>query len=390
MSGRVFLVSLVIFLDMLVALGVTLAALPFYVQSLGAGARGVGICVMVFSFFQALLTPVWGNLSDRIGRRTVAQIQLAGATVGMGIVALAPSFGFVVLGRAIAGTFGATNMLMMATISDVSSNEKRTSAMAIGGVALGLGGFVIGPAMGGALSNVSLRAPFVAATAIAFVNALAVRFIVPATSPASGKEDVRFDRASLARATKDIRVRGALLLHALFMMGGAAYNVCMALYAKAKFDLDARTVGMMLGSLGLATTVGQAGPVAWLAKRFGEMRVIVFGCTLLALTSATIVAAPSTATLFACHVIYGLAASLTIPCKVAVLTKGAPPELRGTALGVFFAVQSSVMVVFPPFYGSLFDKVSISAPLQVAAVMMAAMAFWGWAWSYLVSRRSVA
>ena len=135
-----------------------------------ASASG-GLLISVYAITQFIFAPIIGNLSDKYGRRPVLLSSLLGFGIDYIVLALAPTYAWLFVGRVIAGITGASFTTASAYIADVSTAENRTKNFGLIGAAFGLG-FIIGPALGGLLAGWGIRAPFYAAAGLCLLNAL--------------------------------------------------------------------------------------------------------------------------------------------------------------------------------------------------------------------------
>src|SRR5438552_16032605 len=180
--ASVVFVLITMFIDVL-GMGLVIPILPKLVQSMLGGAIAeasfvFGLLVSIYAVMQFLCAPVLGALSDRFGRRPVILMALAGLGFDYILLSLAPDVWWLVLGRIVAGIFGATFTPAGAYIADVSPPEKRAANFGLMGVAFGLG-FIAGPALGGILGGGNLRLPFMVAAGLTFANFLYGLFVVP-------------------------------------------------------------------------------------------------------------------------------------------------------------------------------------------------------------------
>ena len=135
----------------LIGFGIVIPVLPFYAESFGASASVLGLLLAAYAAMQFLLAPVWGRLSDRIGRRPVLLATIAGTSGGLLVLGLADSLFWLFVGRTIAGAFAANVSVASAYISDVTDEHERTRWMGMLGASFGVG-FLLGPAIGGLLA----------------------------------------------------------------------------------------------------------------------------------------------------------------------------------------------------------------------------------------------
>ena len=188
-----------VLLDM-VGLGIVLPVLPNLLESLTgeavAGAAKIGgYLVFIYALMQFLFSPVLGNLSDRFGRRPVLLLSLIGLITDYTIMSFAPSVAYLFIGRMIAGISGAAVSTATAYMADISPREKRAQRFGLIGAAFGLG-FIIGPVVGGVLGEISVRAPFMVAAALAFANFLFGLIILPESLPKTKRRRFNIKRAN--------------------------------------------------------------------------------------------------------------------------------------------------------------------------------------------------
>src|SRR5919206_1831752 len=181
-QASVVFVLITLFIDVL-GMGLVIPILPRLVQELLGGAIGeasfvFGLLVSIYAVMQFFCAPVLGALSDRFGRRPVILMALAGLGFDYVLLSLAPTIWWLVLGRVVAGMFGATFTPAGAYIADVSPPEKRAANFGLIGVAFGLG-FIAGPALGGLLGENDLRLPFMVCAGLTFVNFLFGLLVMP-------------------------------------------------------------------------------------------------------------------------------------------------------------------------------------------------------------------
>src|SRR6187399_1503148 len=159
-----------------------------------ASAYGAWL-LFAYAFTQFLCAPLIGNLSDRFGRRPILLCSLLGFGIDYIFLALAPSYGWLFVGRIIAGFTGASFTTAAAYIADISTNETRAKNVGMIGAAFGLG-FIIGPAIGGLLSGLGIRAPFYAAAILCLLNFLYGYFILPESLDKEHRREFKWKRAN--------------------------------------------------------------------------------------------------------------------------------------------------------------------------------------------------
>lgn len=372
---RSLILFLIVFVD-LVGFGIVLPLLPFYADAFGATGTAIAVLVVSYALSQFLLAPLWGKLSDRIGRRPVLLVGLLGSAASYILFAFAGSLWMLLLSRVLAGVAGANVPVAQAYIADVTPPEKRASGMGLLGAAFGLG-FVFGPALGGLLAPISPAAPGLVAAGLCAVNALLAFVFLPESLSRE---------ARLARA--ETRARGGLdglsalrnvvqspdfaTVLVLSFLVTAAFSVIhpiFSLFADLRFGLDARGVGWLFAFLGLVSALMQGVVVRALVPRIGEdglLRLVVgpflLGFLALAWAPSLWVLALGLA---------GLAIGFggALPCIVSLLSRSAPDQLQGSALGMGQSVSSLARVAGPMLGGLSWDFLGTTGPFYLGAIL---------------------
>ncbi len=240
----------------------------------------VGVIGASYSLMQFLFAPILGALSDRYGRRPILLLALFGLGVDYLIQGLAPTIGWLFLGRIIAGIMGASITTANAYIADVSTPENRARNFGLVGVMFGLG-FICGPALGGLLGIVHLRLPFFVAAGLALLNWLYGFFVLPESLPPARRSGFTMSKAN------PLGTVGRLQLYPI-VAGLAAAFICMQLaqrglenvwilYTGYRFHWNEITNGFVLALVGLMAALVQGGLVKPTIQRFGERRTIIGG-----------------------------------------------------------------------------------------------------------------
>lgn len=265
--------------------GLIIPVLPKLVTTLAGGgpstgAHLFGLLLSSFGLMQFLFAPVLGSLSDRFGRRPVLLLSLFFTGVDYTIMALAPSVGWLFLGRIMAGITGASFTAATAYIADISPPEKRAQNFGLVGGAFGIG-FIIGPAAGGVLGMLSPRAPFWAAVALSGLNCLYGLVVLPESL---AREDRRTFSLRAANPVGALRVLGRHrwvlnMAGSMALLGLAQQSLqsTWVLYTTYRFHWTELDNGLSLALLGLASIGVQMGVLRALVPRLGEPRTIVFG-----------------------------------------------------------------------------------------------------------------
>lgn len=347
-------------LDML-ALGIGIPVLPRLVEGFSGGdtaaaAYAFGLLGTLFALAQFLAMPLLGALSDRYGRRPVIVLSNAGLAVDHMIVALAPDFAWLLVGRVLAGICAATVSTASAYIADVTPPEGRARAYGLIGAAFGLG-FVVGPALGGLLGGIDLRLPFWVAAGLGAANALYGLLVLPESLPAEKRSAFSFRRASPLGALALLRgqpgLGGLAIVQALLALATQVLPAVFVLYAGHRFGWDETTIGLTLAGVGVCATVVQAGLVGPIVRRLGERRTLLLG---LAFGTAGFVGfglAPSAGWFIAAIPLFTLW-DLAKPALLGLASAKIGADRQGALQGAFGALQGLAGLAGPAVFSVLF------------------------------------
>ena len=270
-------------LDM-IALGIIIPVLPKLILSFLGGsapraAEWLGIFGTVFALMQFFFSPILGVISDRVGRRPVILLSNLGLGLDYLVMALAPSLGWLFLGRIISGITAASITTAMAYIADVVVPEKRAGAFGLIGAAFGLG-FIVGPALGGWLGGVNPRLPFWVAGAVSLLNFAYGFLVLPESLAVERRKAFSFARANPVGSLVLLRSHPELLrLAAIQFIGYIGHEVVQVyvLYVIYRYAWSQETVGLSLAFVGICTVVISGGMVRPVVAQLGERRTLYLG-----------------------------------------------------------------------------------------------------------------
>lgn len=352
---------LTVFLD-LVGFGIVLPLLPSYGALHTRSATLIGALVAIDSLLTFLLAPAWGRLSDRIGRRPVLLIGLAGSAVSYLVFGLAGSFVALALSRIISGATGATVHVAQAYLADVTPPERRSHAMGLIGAAFGLG-FTIGPAIGASASAYGDALPGFIAAGIAAINFLLAWAGLPETAvrPRPDYRPLQLSRVRL-RSPFGVMFASTLAFTAMY--------VSFPLYCQQVLGYERRAVSSFFVAIGVITIVVQGRIVGMLAPKFGERRLVVAGALLMAAGFGTFVPlAESLGGLLAAIAMLTVGFCLTGPSLAGLVSRRTAPEEQGRALGMLQSVGAIARIVGPPAAGVASQVAGPGAPFVAASIM---------------------
>ncbi|MCK7555706.1 TCR/Tet family MFS transporter [Chitinophaga sedimenti] len=238
-----------------------------------------GWLLMAFAGMQFLCAPIIGNLSDRYGRRPVLLLSLLGFGIDYVILALAPSYAWLFVGRIIAGFTGASFTAASAYIADISTDEiSRAKNFGMIGAAFGLG-FVLGPALGGLISKLGIRAPFYAAAVLCVLNCLYGYFVLPESLDKDKRRAFEWKRANplgtLAFLRQHPEIGGLAFAFFLIYLGGQSVQGNWNFYTEYRFKWSPEIIGYSLTVVGVLVGAVQAGLTRVVNPRIGNEKAFI-------------------------------------------------------------------------------------------------------------------
>lgn len=369
-SAPLAILFVVVFIDLL-GFGMVIPVMPLYAQELGAAKEWIGLTMAGYSAMQFVFAPVWGRLSDRVGRRPVLLGSIAMTSVGFLGYALAPTFAWLLASRLFAGAATANIAIARAYVADVTPPEGRARGMGVIGAAFGLG-FVLGPFLGGVLSEVSLGAPGFAAAALAAVNGVAAWFVLPEPKQRVVRPaDSRGRISALAEELSKPGIRRLVAIYLLQVLAFSAMEATFALLARERYALDRRAVNFVFAYLGVVLVIVQGGLIGPLTRRFGEVRLLVAGLALMAFALALLPFGRSLAFLLAVLVPLAGGSGLAQPALTALLSKMSREDDQGGTLGIGESASALGRIVGPEAGTFTYGRIAVAFPYVAAAVVMA-------------------
>jgi MFS family permease len=375
----VAVVLLTVFVDLL-GFGIVLPILPFYAQRYGASPVQIGAIIAAFSLMQFLFTPVWGRVSDRIGRRPVILVSLFGSVASYLLFARAESVLALLGSRMLAGVAGANLAAAQAYIADVTTPETRARGMGWISAAFGLG-YMVGPPIAAIVSvRWGVHAPGYVAAALAFINLVLARLWLPEAVPTADKSLMHrtFDPRVLHRVLKRPVLGGVTLTMTAVALATSGVTAMLALYLQARFGFDATHTAWIFSLIGLTSSAIQLGLVHTLVTRFGEKRLSITGIALLAVSLLAIALAPTPAILRVVLVMYAIGFALTGPSALSLVSRAATEGEQGMVIGVVQSLGALARVVGPMAAGVALGRLGAGAPMVAGSIVCALASVYMW------------
>lgn len=383
-NQRALLTVFVAVLLDLVGFGILIPVQPFLAKSLNASATIITLVGATYSAMQFIFAPLWGRLSDRIGRRPVMLSSIFFSICGYLLIGFANSIPMLFAGRALAGFGNANLAVAQAVVSDVTTTENRAKGMGMLGAAFGLG-FIIGPIIGGVASKHGLHAPALVAGGLGLANLLLAVFWLQETCPPEKRalpSEVR--RAPWDEAFRLPGVGRMLAIGFLLTTGFALFEQVLSLFVErvwahggaapvaGEMPEAVRLTVYFLMTIGLTGAVVQGGLIGKIGKRFRARSIATVGMALMSLgvLGIPLVAGLPFGALLAVGFVLALGSGLTNPTLMSMLSNLAPDQKRGSILGVGQAANSLGRVVGPAVAGLLFD-LSPGLPFFIGSALVA-------------------
>ncbi len=377
-----------VLLDFL-AVGIIAPVLPNLIIQFEGGdisraASVTGYFAFAWATMQFIFSPILGAWSDRFGRRPIILISCAGLGFDYILMALAPTLGWLFLGRLISGITTANVSTAFAYVTDVTTPERRAKQFGMISAAFGLG-FIVGPAVGGLLGNVHLRLPFWIAAGLSLTNALYGFFILPESLPAERRSKSAWHMANPLGSLNLLRshpeLGGLAIVTALYYLAHQALPGIFVLYADYRYGWSERTIGLSLAAVGVSVSLASGFLVGPTVKRFGERRSLLAGLLFGFLAFLGFALASKGWMMFAAIpliALWGIAG----PAMQSLMSQRVDPTSQGKLQGAINSLRSLTGMIGPLLFTQVFAmaiaphvRVHVpGAPYFVAALLMTASA----------------
>ncbi|MDD2421520.1 MAG: MFS transporter [Heliobacteriaceae bacterium] len=352
----------------MVGFGIIIPLLPFLVLHFQGGSLALGFLMAVYSLMQFFVSPFWGRLSDRIGRRPVLLIGLSGYGITFILFGLATELWMLFIIRILSGIVSsATLPTAMAYIADNTAPDDRAKSMGMMGAAMGLG-MICGPAIGGWLGHYSFSLPFFVAGGLGLFTLPFAFFFLPES----------LSQAKQPSRTIVPKLNLALIGHPQFPLFAVAFfgSVAMAgfestfaIFAADRVNLGPKEMGLAFALFGVLGVVVQAGLIGRLVRQFGDVKLIMAGLAVYTVGFLLLIAAPEMISLVGFATFFCLGGFLLRPCLSTLVTKTAG-DRQGASVGIMQSFDSLGRVIGPILGGTIY-ALNINLPYLFGAVLSA-------------------
>jgi len=373
-----------------VGFGIIIPVMPTLISQL----KGVDIStastygsllMFAYALVQFICAPIIGNLSDKFGRRPVLLFSLFCFGIDYLFLALAPTYGWLFVGRIIAGISGASMTTGAAYIADISTPENRAKNFGMIGAAFGLG-FIIGPMIGGLLGGIGPRIPFYAAAILAFINWIYGYFVLPESLKLESRRPFEWKRANPIGALLHLRKYPAItgLAFAIFLVYVAAHAIMSnwSYFTMYRFNWDEKMVGISLAVVGVLVAAVQGGLTRIINPKLGNEKTLYIGLLLYAVGMFLFGIANQSWMMFAFLIPYCLG-GIAQPALQSIMAGHVPANVQGELQGTITSLMSFAAIIGQLLMNNLFFYFTHSdapvqlpgAPFLLAAILMATSAF---------------
>ncbi|RQP25363.1 TCR/Tet family MFS transporter [Piscinibacter terrae] len=338
----------------------------------GDVAPFIGGMTALYAVMQFVFAPVLGALSDRLGRRPVLLVSLAGAAINYVVMAFAPQLWMLFVGRAIAGLTSANMSVATAYLTDITPQDQRARRFGLFNAMFGIG-FIVGPVLGGVLGDHWVRLPFIAAAMLNAANLLLAWFVLPESRTPSPE---KIDLASLnpLRPLRWVFSMKALvpitIVFFIMSASGEAYGTCWALWGHDVFQWNGLWIGLSLGAFGVCQSLSQAFLPGPAVRLLGERGAILTGLAGASIGLVVMTLADQGWMVFAAMPVFALA-GIGVPALQSLATRLVDESRQGQLQGVLASVVSLASIAGPLVFSSLYSAVRAQWPGLIWLSVMA-------------------
>ncbi|MCP9748731.1 TCR/Tet family MFS transporter [Lacihabitans sp. CS3-21] len=359
-SKAIFFILVTVLIDV-IGIGIIIPIMPSLYQELTGGtvseaSQYSAYLVFIYALMQFIFSPIIGGLSDQYGRRPVLLMSLFGFGLDFIFLALAPSIGWLFVGRIISGIAGASFTTANAYIADITEPEKRAQSFGMIGAAFGLG-FIIGPSLGGILGEYGTRIPFWVSAGLAILNWLYGYFILPESLLPENRRKFDIKRAnpigSLLNLKKYPYVLALVLSLFLVNVSNFATQGTWSFYGIEKFSWSKLEVGLSLGFVGLMVAIVQGGLIRVIIPKIGQERSLFLGLAINALGLAAFAFASSSWMMYAIMIPFAIG-GLAGPAFQGIISNQVGKNEQGELQGGLTSLMSIAAIVGQPLMLGLF------------------------------------
>lgn len=366
------LMFLTVFID-LIGFGIVIPLLPLWAKHYGADGFTIGLLMMSYSLMQFFFAPMWGRLSDKIGRRPVLLISLAVSAIGYTIWGFSDSLWMLFASRIVAGFGNANLAVAQAYVADVTPEDYRSQGMGMIGAAFGLG-FTLGPAIAGIASHFGVHPNTLGFFAAFFsaVDLIFTYFCLPEPENRQGKAHNPFaDHGQLfVKTLTNAKLQLSLFIIFVSTFAFANMETTLVLLTTKYFNFTIVENSYLFAGLGVVLIFVQGFLIRKFAKKFADAFLISVGTALVGVGLLLTPATHNVAILCTALAIMATGSGINNPANNSLLSKLAPKDQTGGVMGVGQSISTLGRILGPVVGGALFDRMGPASPYVLGASFM--------------------
>lgn len=370
------IVILIVFID-LIGFSMVMPLLPRLAETRGYSDLQIGLIFAAYPMCQLISGPILGRLSDRYGRRPVLAVSQFGTALSFVILGLSHSFEMMLIGRMLDGASGGNFLVAQAYVADVSKPENRSKSLGLIGAAFGIG-FVLGPLFAGELTRLpvseewKLRVPFLVAALFSTAAWVLVWLKLPESLPkdSAARQEARVvSWRGILDIVRSPTMGGLVLVGALAVMAFAGLEGTFSLFLQRRLGWNTVQAARGFALFGLVIAIVQGGLIRRLVPRFGEVRLILVGYTLVAAGFAGIAWSLQVLPLLLAVAVVGLGYGMAAPSVQGLLSRVTPASEQGAVFGTLASAQTLARIISYPVASVLMGKYGPGAPYLASSIV---------------------
>jgi len=366
-------IFLIVFIDLL-GFSLILPLLPFVAEKYHANEFQIGLLTAVYSFFQFIGAPLLGQLSDKYGRKKLLVLSQIGTLIGFIILGFANSLPLLFLSRVIDGITGGNISIAQAYIADITDQKNRARGMGVLGAAFGLG-FIIGPVIGGLLSEYGFAVPAFFAAFISLVSILATTFLLkeqfnPKKFLAQKTAQIKNGFFQFMFHSRKTAIFPIIIIFLVLNLAFAAIQGNLSLWTIRNLNYGPRENSYIFAYIGILTVLTQLKILPFLLKRYSEKRLFTLGLFILAIGMLLVPVSSHLVILLTALASIALGNGLINPTLQAIASENVPPDQYGRSLGFLQSGGSIGRILGPLIGGELFYLFGSGTPFVFSGFLV--------------------